>query len=51
MDIVTIYLIQMLVCAAINIAKGTRIPKSLTEFFLFTFLPWRLLHLNSKELN
>ena len=40
------YLIQMLVCAIINAAVATRIPKSGLDFIKLTFLPWLLLHLD-----
>jgi hypothetical protein len=40
------YLVQMLVCAIINAAVATRIPKKKWDFVKLTFLPWLLLHLD-----
>lgn len=45
MIIILIYVIQMLLCAVINVICVTRIPYSFFDFIKLTFLPTLIIHL------
>lgn len=51
MCIILLYIIQMLICATINVIVATRIPKNFVDFLKLTFLPWLLIHLKEVRFN
>lgn len=48
--IIVVYMGQIAVCAIINAAIGSRVPKSGLDFLKLAFLPWLLFNLkNTKD--
>lgn len=43
--IISVYLIQVFICAIINASVPNRIPNGFKDFVKMTFLPWLLLHM------